>query len=444
MLRNIRYIIVIYLLVCSYFAQSQGQPTALPTVFGGKIYEYKNYLQVDTALLNGLADTNFVPKQAGMQLFRVADGILYISTGSFTGLKWKGVGSGGGTGVYNAGNGLTLSGGIFKLDTSIGATKNYALSLYDILNATKKNKSDSALNSASYLSRGKGQNLIDSLAALTQKTITPSWGWLLSSNVGKVDSSVVASKGYSLNLYNILNATKVNISDTANMLLNYKKKTYVTVSVLDADYTVQALDDVIFLDTATTTRVLLLPSPHSSSGRQLIVTFTGTCCKWTLTDSVIDITGNDINFISYNQSLTLVSNGIYWVAVNNSNDISGLWSRTGNVISPVGVTDSLSGLLNINYGGEMGGWITVNTGVATTFAVNGNYRFIEFPAASINTGLVLSSTTQGQLFYIRNSTSGSITISPSYIDLASNASTGTIAANSSVTLIYDGVNYKQF
>lgn len=489
-----RYIILIFFLVCSYFAQSQGQPAALPTIFGGKYYKYTQYLEADSGFLSPLRDTNFVALRAGMQVFRNADTTLYISTGAFSGLKWKAYGNGGsgsGGGIYNSGYGL-LGTSTFKVDSSLITTRLRTQKLIDSLSkvmglqqvtnngsiTTKKlyvggiysvtaNSTDftSRVNVASQntvatpirmvLSNPSGDSIVHNIRGISPVTGAgyseyshdlPLVGGYLAKSVDGVAANsvgnVVGIKTDTASLSNRINL-KLNISDTATMLSNYKKKTYVTVTVKDANYTVVPLDDVIFLDTATATRVLLLPSPSTSNGRQLVVTYTGTAFKWTLTDSVIDITGNDINFIAYNQSITLVSNGIYWVAVNNSNDVSGLWTRVGNVISPVNVTDSLSGLLNISYGGEMGGWITINTGVATTFSVNGNYRFIDFPTGSINTGLVLSSTTQGQMFRIRNGTSGSLTISPSYIN-SSNASIGTISANSVITLVYDGSNYKQF
>lgn len=401
-------ILLICFIVVGYISNSQV-PYELPTIYGGKIYKYKQYLAIDSGLFSPRRDTNFIPKQGGCLVFKTSDSTLYVSTGLFVGRKWKGIGSGGGSGVYNAGNGLTLSSGTFKLDTTIGATKNYALNLYNLLNGTKKNKSDSALNSASYLTRGKGQNLIDSLAGLVQKTITAGWGWTLTSNVGKTDSSVVASKAYALYLYNLLlnnstfykangtlsgnrdveigsnylsfnylTETVLGISkdgtliyttdgsdnmiarvsvvgavDTAAITVNQshitlengvvnvnngeaysvltrgttsKKLTYVpsttfrptnygVATVTDANYVLSVTDDMIFLNDATATRVLTLPTASTNTGRQIIINFKGTTEKWTVTN-VKNGAGASIPFIPYNQAWTLVSDGASWIIIH--------------------------------------------------------------------------------------------------------------------------------
>lgn len=214
-------ILLILFLAIGYLSFSQGQPTALPTLYNGKIYQYTQYLAVDSGLFSPRRDTNFVPKQGGCVVFKTSDSTLYVSTGKFTGRKWKGIGSGGGTGVYNAGYGMLLIAGNFSVDTTIISTVAYSQGLYNILNSVKlnitdtssmlipylrkadttamlskylrkadtitisnrinlkRNISDTALNAQSTLTRGKGQNLIDSLKKaltgnLTSNLIT-SW-----------------------------------------------------------------------------------------------------------------------------------------------------------------------------------------------------------------------------------------------------------------------------
>ena len=184
-----RKIFLICLLAIGYLAHSQV-PTALPTLYNGKYYRYTQYLGVDSGLfLPYQRDTNFTPARPCV-IFNPTDSIVYI----YNKVRWLGIGVGGGTGVYNAGYGLTLIGGVFKVDTMQIGTVAYNLFLFNSLDAIKKNKSDSAVNSQSYLSRGKGQNLIDSLAGLTQKNLSAGYGWTLTSNVGAVDTFKMATR----------------------------------------------------------------------------------------------------------------------------------------------------------------------------------------------------------------------------------------------------------
>jgi len=183
-------IFLICFLAMSYLSYSQGQPTALPTLYNGKYYRYTQYLGVDSGLfLPYQRDTNFTPARPCV-IFNPTDSIVYI----YNKVRWLGIGVGGGAGVYNAGYGLTLIGGVFKVDTMQIGTVAYNLFLFNSLDAIKKNKSDSAVNSQSYLSRGKGQNLIDSLAGLTQKNLSAGYGWTLTSNVGAVDTFKMATR----------------------------------------------------------------------------------------------------------------------------------------------------------------------------------------------------------------------------------------------------------
>jgi hypothetical protein len=185
-----KQVLLICFLAMSYLSYSQGQPTALPTLYNGKYYKYTQYLAVDSGLFSPRRDTNFNPRQMGCIVVRTADSIVYV----YNGRRWLGIGVGGGAGVYNAGYGLTLVGGVFKVDTAQIGTVAYNLYLYNLLDANKKNKSDSAVNSQSYLTRGKGQNLIDSLAGLTQKNLSAGYGWTLTSNVGAVDTLNIATR----------------------------------------------------------------------------------------------------------------------------------------------------------------------------------------------------------------------------------------------------------
>lgn len=146
-----RKIFLILFLAIGYLSFSQGQPTALPTLYNGKLYQYTQYLAVDSGLFSPRRDTNFIPKQGGCVVFKTSDSTLYVSTGRLTGRKWKGIGSGGGTGVYNAGYGMLLIAGNFSVDTTLISTVAYSQGLYNILNSVKLNITDTSSMLIPYL-----------------------------------------------------------------------------------------------------------------------------------------------------------------------------------------------------------------------------------------------------------------------------------------------------
>lgn len=138
-------LLVILFLVSSYVSFSQGQPTALPTLFNGKFYEYTQYLAVDSGLFSPRRDTTFKPKQMGCIVVRQADSIVYVYNGS----RWLGIGIGGGAGVYNAGYGLLLANSNFKVDTLYITSKQRLMQVADSLSVVF-NKKIATINYTSY------------------------------------------------------------------------------------------------------------------------------------------------------------------------------------------------------------------------------------------------------------------------------------------------------
>lgn len=267
-------ILLILFLAIGYLSFSQGQPTALPTLYNGKIYQYTQYLAVDSGLFSPRRDTNFIPKQGGCVVFKTSDSTLYVSTGRLTGRKWKGIGSGGGTGVYNAGYGMLLIAGNFSVDTTIISTVAYSQGLYNILNSVKlnitdtssmlipylrkadttamlskylrkadtvtlsnrinlkRNISDTALNSQSTTTRGRTQYLIDSLNTVVSGAYLPLIGGIITGNL-TVNSFITSLS--SISATNVLEGKddiwhwkdiKVLNKDASNMETWVQRKTY--------------------------------------------------------------------------------------------------------------------------------------------------------------------------------------------------------------------------
>jgi hypothetical protein len=430
---------LILFLAIGFFANAQV-PTGLPTLFNGKWYKFTQYLQADSGFFNPQRDTMFIPNRAGCVVFRTADSILYIYTGS----RWKGVGSGGGTGVYNAGYGLNLTSGIFKVDTFLVSSKLWRQKGIDSLNAIKLNKSDTAAMLLPYLRKA------DTTAMLLPYLRKGDTAAMLSPYLRKNDTITLSNR---INLKRNISDTALNSASTTTRgrsqylidslaplkrPLNYRQKI-----VNDINYTLEDTIDIVYVINQTAARNLTLPNANNFKGRQVILIKNNNGLRvFFLGDSVIDVSGSIILSTERSpQSLTLVSDSSNWIIVNNSS--SNIWERNGGVIQPVNSGDSLYGLNQLSTGGFIGGYIEINTGTATTFAVGGQHKFIEFTSASTNTGLVLSSVLRGQEYKIRNSKATSITISPSYIDLLG-VSQSTILANTSISLIYNGTNYKQF
>lgn len=269
-----RKIFLILFLAIGYLSFSQGQPTALPTLYNGKLYQYTQYLAVDSGLFIPRRDTNFIPKQGGCVVFKTSDSTLYVSTGRLTGRKWKGIGSGGGTGVYNAGYGMLLIAGNFSVDTTLISTVAYSQGLYNILNSVKlnitdtssmlipylrkadttamlskylrkadtvtlsnrinlkRNISDTALNSQSTTTRGRTQYLIDSLNTVVSGAYLPLTGGIITGNL-TVNSFITSLS--SISATNVLEGKddiwhwkdiKVLNKDASNMETWVQRKTY--------------------------------------------------------------------------------------------------------------------------------------------------------------------------------------------------------------------------
>lgn len=136
----------------AYLAHSQqGQPTATPTLYNGKIYDFTQYLQNDSGYFIALRDTNFIPKRRGLILMR-PDSVVYV----YNGARWLGIGVGGGAGVYNAGFGLVLTSGVFRVDTFLLATQLYVLQQSNL----KLNKSDTATMLLPYLRKSDTASML--------------------------------------------------------------------------------------------------------------------------------------------------------------------------------------------------------------------------------------------------------------------------------------------
>jgi hypothetical protein len=473
---------LILFLAISYLSNAQV-PTGLPTLFNGKWYKYTQYLQADSGFFNPQRDTMFTPNRAGCVVFRTADSILYIYTGS----RWKGVGSGGGTGIYNAGYGLNLTGGTFRVDSSLISTKLWRQKGVDSLNAVKLNKSDTATMLLPYLRKADTTSLSNRINTKLNISDTAT---MLNPYLRKADTTAMLlfylRKVDTLTLSNRINL-KVNISDTSTMLLSYLRKVdtltlsnrinlkknysdtalnsastttrgrsqylidslaplkrplnYRQKIVDNANYTLEDTIDIIYVINQTAAKNLTLPNASNFKGRQVILIKNNNDLRvFFLGDTVIDVSGSIIlSTTRSSQGLTLVSDSSNWIITNNSS--INIWQRNGGVIEPVNGGDTLSGLNRLSTGGFVGGYIEINTGAATIFTVGGQHKFIEFPSGSTNTGLVLSSVVRGQEYRIRNSKATSITMS--YIDLFGVSQT-TILANTSISLVFDGTNYKQF
>ena len=439
-----RKIFLICLLAVSYLSFSQGQPTALPTLFNGKLYQYTQYLAVDSGLFSPRRDTNFIPKQGGCVVFKTTDSVLYISTGNLVGKKWKGIGSSNGTGVYNAGYGLTLIGGTFKVDTTLISTVAYSQGLYNILNSTKLNKTDTSTMLTPYLR--KADTLL-MLSPYLRKADTITLSNRIDLRVKYSDTALMLlpylRKNDTVTISNRIDL-KRNISDTAlnaaSTLTRGKGQNlidsinYPAVRLNDIDYTATTRNQFIEFYNLTGSKELILPNPSNFSGKFYVVSN-----NYTYIPKAFD--GSDFIKISPSTTAIFYSNGIDWITTSSTKDL--IWFKTGGTITPTNIGDTLSSINIAIIGGYQSGFISINTGTAIDFTVGGQHKFIEFTSSSTNTGLILSSTALGQEYKIRNSKGTSITISPSYIDLTG-SSTSTITANSAISIVYDGTNYKQF
>jgi len=449
-----RKIFLICFLAMSYLSYSQGQPTALPTLYNGKYYRYTQYLGVDSGLfLPYQRDTNFTPARPCV-IFNPTDSIVYISTGNLVGKKWKGIGSSNGTGVYNAGYGLTLIGGTFKVDTTLISTVAYSQGLYNILNSTKLNKTDTSTMLTPYLR--KADTLL-MLSPYLRKADTITLSNRIDLRVKYSDTALMLlpylRKNDTVTISNRIDL-KRNISDTAlnaaSTLTRGKGQNlidsinYPAVRLNDIDYTATTRNQFIEFYNLTGSKELILPNPSNFSGKFYVVSNNYTSViNLSFSGTYIPKAFDGSDFIKISPSTTAIfySNGIDWITTSSTKDL--IWFKTGGTITPTNIGDTLSSINIAIIGGYQSGFISINTGTAIDFTVGGQHKFIEFTSSSTNTGLILSSTALGQEYKIRNSKGTSITISPSYIDLTG-SSTSTITANSAISIVYDGTNYKQF
>ena len=254
-----------------------------------------------------------------------------------------------------------------------------------------------------------------------------------------IDTITIAKKAdYSSNVASNYTARSFTDKNYVDSSLRHRQKI-----INDANYTLEDSISIVYFTNLTTTRTLTLPNASLFKGRKVsIVKYSNGIRLDFSGGAVVDVYGSVISSTTRPpQSLTLVSDSTNWVILNNSQD--NIWARSGGIIEPNNSGDSLYSILQISVGGFIGGYIEINTGSATAFTVGGQHKFIEFPSASTNTGLILSSVLRGQEYKVRNGKATSITISPSYIDL-SGVSQSTISANTAITIVFDGTNYKQF
>lgn len=310
---------LILFLAIGYFANAQV-PTGLPTLFNGKWYRYTQYLQSDSGFFNPQRDTTFKPNRAGCVVFRTADSILYIYTGS----RWRGVGSGGGTGVYNAGYGLNLTGGTFRVDSSLISTKLWRQKGVDSLNAVKLNKSDTAAMLLPYLRKGDTASMLSKYLRKgdTAAMLNP---YLRKNDTITLSNRINLKRNYSDTALNSASTTTRGRSqyliDSMNYMnyYTYRPRDYTIKIITDTNYVVDELDDVIFLRDATIARTLVLLQPSANIGKQIIITFRGTGSKWDFTvlgsGAVLDKAGATVTFIPYNTSYTLISDGTDWIII---------------------------------------------------------------------------------------------------------------------------------
>lgn len=83
---------------------------AAPQLFGSKLYEFRNYVLVDSFLLKKGGDTFATPRWPAIQ-FRTADRRWY----GHDSLRWKGFAYAGDSGTVNAINGLSITGSTIKM-----------------------------------------------------------------------------------------------------------------------------------------------------------------------------------------------------------------------------------------------------------------------------------------------------------------------------------------
>jgi hypothetical protein len=349
---------LILFLAISYLSNAQV-PTGLPTLFNGKWYKFTQYLQADSGFFNPQRDTMFIPNRAGCVVFRTADSILYIYTGS----RWKGVGSVNGSGVYNAGYGLNLTSGTFNVDSSFISTKLWRQKGVDSLNAIKLNKSDTATMLLPYLRKA------DTTAMLLPYLRKGDTAAMLSPYLRKNDTITLSNR---INL-------KVNISDTSTMLLPYLRKVDTTAmltpyikdagyglikstkslstdtfklatrpylhgrldslsvinsllflpfysnvkTVADVNYNFSTDVDgykwnyVIFSNNSSSGRTITLPTASSNMGRVITLISTDTAFKRDFvlggSDTIIDLAGVSVGFLSSTSTYTIIAISTGWL-----------------------------------------------------------------------------------------------------------------------------------
>lgn len=154
------FLLILVFISIQGFSQAPKAPFATKQTIGSKgtLVTSTGGLKSDSALIGPVfldtisANLGPNPKYYPGNMIRIVD-TLYFRSNDTT--KWIKIGSTGGGGSDGLGllhvvgdYGLNnVNDSTLKLDTTLAATKAYALSLYDILNASKLNKSDStALN----------------------------------------------------------------------------------------------------------------------------------------------------------------------------------------------------------------------------------------------------------------------------------------------------------
>ena len=107
------------LILVSIGGFAQVSPSGLPTIMGQKWYQVRQFISVDSGLIvNPRSLVGFTPRFAGTLAVNGEDSALYL----WDGAAFRLIGGQTGFGIYNAGNGLLLSGGFFRVDTTTIST----------------------------------------------------------------------------------------------------------------------------------------------------------------------------------------------------------------------------------------------------------------------------------------------------------------------------------
>jgi hypothetical protein len=88
--------LLVFFLICFCFAKAQN-PSGVPQLFGGKWYQFKQFVEVDSAIMVGSKDTSWNPIKPSIVFWQNSgiDTALWL----YNGKKWAKVGTGGGGGI---------------------------------------------------------------------------------------------------------------------------------------------------------------------------------------------------------------------------------------------------------------------------------------------------------------------------------------------------------